>query len=180
MKKIVFVIVIVILLSAVVAQASGKVWWNPTTWFASVVIAPEPFVTDNQNNTEIKIQQETSTDTLIPKPDPKPILLPQKTSFEVIGRLGETLSMFGGKGTITELIEDSRCPKDVQCIWAGTVKVKIHVVYGIISKDIVLTLNETYTVQGYSATLTKVFPEEPNTQTSKIPYVFTFILKSPK
>lgn len=41
--------------------------------------------------------------------------------------LGETVSMGDLYINFSEVIEDSRCPKGVECIWAGRAKVKIEV-----------------------------------------------------
>jgi hypothetical protein len=37
-------------------------------------------------------------------------------------RVGETLTFEGGLIATLEKIDDSRCPKDVQCVWAGELK----------------------------------------------------------
>ena len=39
-----------------------------------------------------------------------------------------------------EVTEDSRCPKGVACVWAGTAKVKLLVIKGKLSKQIELGL----------------------------------------
>ena len=41
--------------------------------------------------------------------------------------LGETVAVGGLYINFSEVIEDSRCPKGVTCIWAGRAKVKIEV-----------------------------------------------------
>ncbi len=57
-----------------------------------------------------------------------------------------------------ELIEDSRCPSDVVCIQAGTVRLAVEVVTsGRVSEE-VLTLNEKKTIAGFDVTLTTVTP----------------------
>ncbi len=43
----------------------------------------------------------------------------------------------------TEVVEDSRCPKNTNCFWAGQIKVKFTVVYeSKVEKDFVLTLRD--------------------------------------
>ena len=41
--------------------------------------------------------------------------------------LGETVEANGYSITFLEVLEDSRCPTDVTCIWEGRVKVKVKV-----------------------------------------------------
>jgi hypothetical protein len=43
--------------------------------------------------------------------------------------VGETASLDGGAVTVTldEVAEDSRCPKDVMCVWSGRALVELHV-----------------------------------------------------
>jgi hypothetical protein len=54
--------------------------------------------------------------------------------------------------------EDSRCPSDVQCIWAGTVRVKVEVVSGMGKSVSILTLGEAFTTEAEVITLTDVLP----------------------
>ena len=41
--------------------------------------------------------------------------------------LNETLHLNVGMVTFLEVIEDSRCPKDVTCIWAGRARIRVSV-----------------------------------------------------
>lgn len=41
--------------------------------------------------------------------------------------LGETISLHGTQITFSEVLEDSRCPREVQCVWAGRARVKITI-----------------------------------------------------
>lgn len=40
---------------------------------------------------------------------------------------GETVELKGVSIKFLEIVEDSRCPKGVECIWAGRAKVKVEV-----------------------------------------------------
>jgi hypothetical protein len=40
--------------------------------------------------------------------------------------LGEAVYVNGPRVKPVELLEDSRCPADVQCVWAGTVKIAVE------------------------------------------------------
>lgn len=61
--------------------------------------------------------------------------------------------------------EDSRCPSDVQCIQAGTVRVKVQVVSGMGTSTSVLKLEEVFTTEAEVITLTDVRPYPKSTQT---------------
>ncbi|MCW5518238.1 hypothetical protein J1N09_00200 [Aureitalea sp. L0-47] len=42
-------------------------------------------------------------------------------------QLGETITLDGTQITFSEVLEDSRCPREVQCVWAGSARVKITI-----------------------------------------------------
>jgi hypothetical protein len=54
----------------------------------------------------------------------KPIDVPQ---IVVKVRLNQTIALEGTSITFLEVIEDSRCPNGVDCIWAGEAKVLIRI-----------------------------------------------------
>lgn len=70
------------------------------------------------------------------------------------GRLGETLRGGPIALVLTELVEDSRCPADVACIQAGTVRVAATVD----GAPVVLTLDQTVPVRANTVTLVEVYP----------------------
>lgn len=73
-----------------------------------------------------------------------------------VARLGETTYVDGPLVTPLSVIEDSRCPIDVQCIWAG--RVILHVrVSGHQTLD--LTLGEPQQVADGALTLVSVMPD---------------------
>lgn len=45
-------------------------------------------------------------------------------------RLGETASVDGPKVTPLRVVSDSRCPSNVQCVWAGELRVEVKVAIG--------------------------------------------------
>lgn len=74
--------------------------------------------------------------------------------------LGETVSVGDLNISFSEVVEDSRCPKGVQCVWAGRAKVKIEVsdemtidhqflTFGSNSENIIFQL-DGYRVKGLS------------------------------
>lgn len=49
-------------------------------------------------------------------------------SKELVLGLGEVGTALGLRITANRLLEDSRCPQDVTCVWAGTVRVETLIV----------------------------------------------------
>ena len=77
-----------------------------------------------------------------------------------------------------EVVEDSRCPAGKQCIWAGTVKVKVKVTNKLgLSAESVLTLGEPKTVVGVNVTLTNISPNKTDKVLVLADYNFTFSTK---
>lgn len=55
---------------------------------------------------------------------------------------GETVVIKGISIKFLEVIEDSRCPKDVTCIWAGRAIVKVEVIANGKKEEKILTFGE--------------------------------------
>jgi len=74
-----------------------------------------------------------------------------------------------------EIVEDSRCPSDVQCIQAGTVRVRADVVYNRATTTQVVQLSMPLEFGNTTVTLTDVAPV-PHSQQKIAPasYRFTF------
>lgn len=62
------------------------------------------------------------------------------------------------------IVEDSRCPSDVQCIQAGTVRVKVRVISGMGTSTSILTLGKVFTTEAEMLTLTRVTPDTQSTK----------------
>ena len=61
-----------------------------------------------------------------------------------------------------EMVEDSRCPRDVNCVWAGNAKIKIRVSKNGRSHDLTLNTNgqdQSAIAEGYSIKLVGLTPE---------------------
>lgn len=56
--------------------------------------------------------------------------LPQSDDGSVTARLGQTVKVGGPRVTPLKVLEDSRCPMEARCVWAGRVKLSIRVTYG--------------------------------------------------
>lgn len=64
----------------------------------------------------------------------------------------------------TAIEEDSRCPQDVQCIQAGTVRVRLLVTTGNDSNVSIIRLGEKFTTQGYAITFAQAVPDKVSTK----------------
>jgi hypothetical protein len=77
-----------------------------------------------------------------------------------------------------ELIEDSRCPADTTCVWAGNAKIKVRVTRNGRSQDLTLDTNGPHqgaTAEGYSIKLMNLTPvPRSNVRIDRNGYVATF------
>lgn len=74
----------------------------------------------------------------------------------------EVTSKGGMKIAFVELVEDSRCPVDVECIWAGNAKIRVRVTKNGKSKILELNTMERGEAQefaGHRFELTDLFPK---------------------
>ncbi len=74
-------------------------------------------------------------------------------------RMNETVPVDGPRVTPLKLLEDSRCPKGTQCIWAGRVRLTVRVNLGQRTELEDLTLGEPKQVADGTLTLLEVLPE---------------------
>lgn len=75
-------------------------------------------------------------------------------------RIDQTANVDGPKVTPLKLIEDSRCPKGAQCVWAGRVRVTVRIDLGQRSELRDLALGEPQQVADGALTLVEVLPEK--------------------
>ncbi len=77
-----------------------------------------------------------------------------------------------------ELVEDSRCPTDTNCIWAGNAKIKVRVSKNGRSHELTLDTNgpqSAATAEGYSIKLVGLTPSpRSNIRINRNGYVATF------
>lgn len=82
-----------------------------------------------------------------------------------------------GSVTLTpfEVLEDSRCPTDVQCIQAGTVRVKVLVTSALGESELIFVPGVAMTTEAEVITLASVLPEKISTKEMKdADYRFAF------
>jgi hypothetical protein len=72
--------------------------------------------------------------------------------------IGTAWTEGGVSVTPTEILEDSRCPEDVVCVQAGTVRIKTTIMYDGETVSEELRLGETTAVGTYAVTLSGVLP----------------------
>lgn len=76
-----------------------------------------------------------------------------------------------------EVLSDSRCPTKVQCIWAGTVTLKVNLTAHSQTDNFALTLGTPQSFNGLLVTLTSVLPAKTSrTPITPADYQFTFIV----
>lgn len=99
-----------------------------------------------------------------------------------VAKLGEKILLNNVYLTPLEVVSDDRCPSDVQCVTAGTIKVKTKIEYfGDVTNSKTMTetleLGKTFYPSATYISLIKVTPQ-PNSKTTiqKTDYKFEFIV----
>ncbi|MEO5858268.1 MAG: hypothetical protein ABIR33_04890 [Pyrinomonadaceae bacterium] len=101
-----------------------------------------------------------------------------KGTDDVQVQINKEVTAKGGlKIAFIELVEDSRCPADAQCVWAGNAKIKVRVTKNGRSKVIELntmTRSTAPTYGNYRFTLKGLTPElRSNVRINRNGYVAT-------
>jgi len=73
-------------------------------------------------------------------------------------RIGETAVFEGLRLTPRAVVDDSRCPSDVRCVWAGTAHVELEVVSGLGTSTSVLELGKSMTTEAQEVAFTALTP----------------------
>jgi len=90
-------------------------------------------------------------------------------------KLNQTYTTGSVSITPLSIVEDSRCPSDVQCIQAGTVRVSVRILSGVGGSTMTIELGKSVTTEAENITLLEVVPAPRSS--SPIPpgsYIFTF------
>jgi hypothetical protein len=72
---------------------------------------------------------------------------------------GETVRVDGLKVTPLKLLEDSRCPRDVQCVWAGQVRIAATISWGSRVEQVEITQGKPVPAADGTLELVEVTPE---------------------
>ncbi|MEW9855484.1 hypothetical protein [Novosphingobium sp. M1R2S20] len=95
---------------------------------------------------------------------PSPALIPQQQSDGLSrAEIGETVLVNGPRVTPLSVLEDSRCPMNARCVWAGRVRLKVRIDLGSGSQDRELTQGEPVQVADGTLELVEVQPDAPAT-----------------
>jgi hypothetical protein len=87
---------------------------------------------------------------------------------------GESGTIHGVTLTPHTLIEDSRCPLDVQCIWAGRVRITATITSGLGTAEQEFLVGEPITTEAEVVTLVDATPAKTTTGVPNADYRFTF------
>lgn len=143
------------------SQESPKRFWIAIT--AQLLVVALAWVYSLQ-------QAPTSSEPQVPpQPQTETPLPPSQTTETGAGKfvasLGQTVSVLGEAATLVKVLEDSRCPTDVQCIQAGTVRLEVILKSRSETVERVFSLGELNTVHGGAMTLVGVSPTRVSTMT---------------
>ncbi len=107
---------------------------------------------------------------VVPPPDSTP---PQPAGYAV--PFGQPVRVGDLLVTPKKLVEDSRCPMNARCIWAGRVVVKTTIAGDGWADTADLTLGEPYGTHGKVVALVSVRPDKvTGTETQPLDYRFTY------
>lgn len=97
------------------------------------------------------------------------------TSATLHAGLSQRVTGAGISITPLAVVSESRCPVDVQCIWAGTVELEMRVEDGTSTNKFTLKLGESTTTKNATITFSAVSPERHSgVKTLAAAYQFTF------
>ncbi|MET0362594.1 MAG: hypothetical protein ABW048_12685 [Sphingobium sp.] len=91
-------------------------------------------------------------------------------------RLGERAMVGGPIVEPVKIVEDSRCPQNARCIWAGRLVVRTLVTGGTWSRSMDLTLGEPAAVADGTVTLVSATPET-STRRPIVPRDYRFVFR---
>ncbi|MDO8561716.1 MAG: hypothetical protein Q7S05_02715 [bacterium] len=93
----------------------------------------------------------------------------------LLARIGQEVSGLGVGITPLAVLEDSRCPIDVQCIQAGTVRLRARLISGLGTATQEFTIGRPITTEGETVTLVDVLPQpRAGVEIKESEYVFRF------
>lgn len=101
--------------------------------------------------------------------------VPDATDGIARAAIGQRVYVDGPAVTPLEVLEDSRCPKGVMCVWAGQVRLKVQVHLGSRDEIHELTLGKPVHVADGNIELVEVTPDRiGKAVTTPQPYRFGF------
>lgn len=103
---------------------------------------------------------------------------PQSQNVEA--GIGQTVTALDVSITPTEVVEDSRCPSDVQCVQAGRVRVRAEISSGLGTATQVFLVGESITTEAEAITLLEVKPSSKLSTVTLKPSDYRFVFKIEK
>lgn len=103
--------------------------------------------------------------------------LPDMNKTKAVVSLGNSGSIMNVTISPQEVISDSRCPIDVECIWAGTVEVRTVLSTEVAHGELILRLGEPRVFGDYIVTLTEVLPAKTQGGISDESYRFIYSIE---
>ena len=103
---------------------------------------------------------------------------PPRSDGIVFARIGQTVSLAGLRLTPLRLVEDSRCPRGMTCVWSGQVLVAVRIAAGTARETREISTLRPIPVAGGMLELAEV--QSPETAKAAIPpgdYRFGFRFK---
>lgn len=101
----------------------------------------------------------------------------------VTARIGGSAFLYGVTITPLEVLEDSRCPVDVECVQAGTVKLRIEIQTGDEEEkeEQDISLNQNTRIGDHTITFADVFPaQKSESEIKPKEYEFVFQIEKDK
>lgn len=99
---------------------------------------------------------------------------PDRPSAEITTFIGGEQTAIFVSVSPREIVSDSRCSKEVQCVWAGTVEVRTVLSTKVAHGEHVMKLNEPQKFGEYTVTLIAVTPEKGEDEIPESTYRFTY------
>lgn len=135
----------------------------------SQVIKEEQTIQETEND-KVATTGPTSVEDQVDQEQPK--------NVELTLALNQSSSLLGIQITPKDLIEDSRCPTDVNCIQAGTVRVRASLTDGESQQERTFVLGQAQNIFGKEIILQSVLPIKISTkQVKTADYRFVFVIK---
>ena len=91
-------------------------------------------------------------------------------------KLGQTVRFGSMKVTPLKVLEDSRCPMEARCIWAGRVTLRVRINFGGSDQFGEVSTDKPFQVRAGTLELQSVMPPR-STQRTLIPSDYRFTLK---
>ncbi len=88
-------------------------------------------------------------------------------------KVGQKISFGTFSLTLTKVAEDSRCPANVNCIWAGRVSAEFDAASGNTHQALVLATDTGVAYGGYDFKIDEVGPQKTSAAISPSDYVLT-------